>query len=37
MFWLDSWMIIFITYCSDMKLDIEDDNDYGQFVILDLD
>jgi hypothetical protein len=37
MFWLNSWMIQFLVYCHDTNFEEEDDNDYGQFVILDLD
>jgi hypothetical protein len=35
MFWVNNWMIMFLEYCYDMKIDSIEDNDYGQFVELD--
>jgi hypothetical protein len=34
MFWVDKWMLLFLEYCYDIETNI--DNDYGQFVELDL-
>ncbi len=34
MFWINRWTLMFLEYCYLMKLDIMEDNDYGQFVEL---
>jgi hypothetical protein len=39
MFWTTYWMVRFLEYCYDMNIidvtELIEDNDYGQFVVLD--